>query len=185
MSPTTLATLMKPEPPPAPAFLFCQEQRPELRCCENQIGTGLEAQLTPRQQLSIDYRRGAYASYPRPRSQWRKGMIRLIAFAVFALALATSAQAMPRVPLHQPDGMTTQVRYYGFFIGTTAIGTTGTGRTAIGTTATDIDPTATVIDTTATAIGATARGPTAMELSWNCPPQYPPRESSGSDPPKH
>ena len=40
-------------------------------------------------------------------------MIRLIAFAVFALALATSAQALPRVPLHQPDGMTTQVRYYG------------------------------------------------------------------------
>ncbi len=37
-------------------------------------------------------------------------MIRLIAFAAFALALATSAQAMPRVPLHQPDGMTTQVR---------------------------------------------------------------------------
>ena len=41
-------------------------------------------------------------------------MIRLIAFAAFALALATSAQAMPRVPLHQPDGMTTQVRYYGY-----------------------------------------------------------------------
>ena len=41
-------------------------------------------------------------------------MIRLIAFAVFALALATSAQALPRVPLHQPDGMTTQVRYYGY-----------------------------------------------------------------------
>ena len=41
-------------------------------------------------------------------------MIRLIAFAVFALALATSAHAMPRVPLHQPDGMTTQVRYYGY-----------------------------------------------------------------------
>ena len=32
----------------------------------------------------------------------------------FALALATSAQAMPRVPLHQPDGMTTQVRHYGY-----------------------------------------------------------------------
>ena len=41
-------------------------------------------------------------------------MIRLIAFAAFALALATSAaEAMPRVPLHQPDGMTTQV-YYGY-----------------------------------------------------------------------
>jgi hypothetical protein len=36
-------------------------------------------------------------------------MIRLIAVA-FALALATSAQAMPLAPLHQPDGMTTQVR---------------------------------------------------------------------------
>ena len=41
-------------------------------------------------------------------------MIRLIAFAVFALAEATSAEALPRVPLHQPDGMTTQVRYYGY-----------------------------------------------------------------------
>ena len=41
-------------------------------------------------------------------------MIKFIAFAAFVLALATSAQAMPRVPLHQPDGMTTQVRYYGY-----------------------------------------------------------------------
>ena len=41
-------------------------------------------------------------------------MIKFIAFAAFALALATSAQALPRVPLHQPDGMTTQVRYYGY-----------------------------------------------------------------------
>ena len=32
-------------------------------------------------------------------------MIKFIAFAAFALALVTSAQAMPRVPLHQPDGM--------------------------------------------------------------------------------
>ena len=36
-------------------------------------------------------------------------MIRVIA-AVFALAIATSAQAMSPVPLHQPDGMTTQAR---------------------------------------------------------------------------
>ena len=36
-------------------------------------------------------------------------MIRFIA-VTFALALATSAQAMPRVPLDQPDGMITQVR---------------------------------------------------------------------------
>ena len=41
-------------------------------------------------------------------------MIKFIAVAAFALALATSAQAMPRLPLHQPDGMTTQVRYYGY-----------------------------------------------------------------------
>jgi hypothetical protein len=41
-------------------------------------------------------------------------MIRLIAFAAFALALTTSAQAMPLAPLHQPDGMTTQARYYGY-----------------------------------------------------------------------
>jgi len=33
----------------------------------------------------------------------------LIAVA-FALVLATSVQAMPVAPLHQPDGMTTQVR---------------------------------------------------------------------------
>jgi hypothetical protein len=36
-------------------------------------------------------------------------MIRLTA-VVFALALATSVQAMPVTPLHQPDGMITQVR---------------------------------------------------------------------------
>ena len=38
-------------------------------------------------------------------------MIRLIAFAAFALVLATSAQAMSLVPLHQSDGMITQVRH--------------------------------------------------------------------------
>ena len=38
-------------------------------------------------------------------------MIRLITLAGFALALATSAQAMSPAPLHQPDGMTTQVAY--------------------------------------------------------------------------
>ena len=36
--------------------------------------------------------------------------LRLIAFAAFALAVATSAQAMSPAPLHQPDGMITQVR---------------------------------------------------------------------------
>jgi hypothetical protein len=36
-------------------------------------------------------------------------MIRLIGVA-FALALATSVQAMPVTPLHQSDGMITQIR---------------------------------------------------------------------------
>ena len=36
-------------------------------------------------------------------------MIKLIAVA-FALALASSAQAMPPVPLQQPDGIVIQVR---------------------------------------------------------------------------
>ena len=38
-------------------------------------------------------------------------MIRLIAFAAFALAVATSAQAMSPAPLNQPEGMTTRVVY--------------------------------------------------------------------------
>jgi hypothetical protein len=38
-------------------------------------------------------------------------MIRLIAFAAFAIAVATSAQAMSAAPLYQPDGMTTQVAF--------------------------------------------------------------------------
>ena len=37
-------------------------------------------------------------------------MIRFIAVA-FALVVATSAQAMSPVPLHQPDGVITQVRH--------------------------------------------------------------------------
>jgi len=37
-------------------------------------------------------------------------MIRLITVAGFALAIATSAQAMSPVPLRQPNGMITQVR---------------------------------------------------------------------------
>jgi hypothetical protein len=36
-------------------------------------------------------------------------MIRLIAVAGFALAVATSAQAMTPAPIAQPDGMITQV----------------------------------------------------------------------------
>ena len=39
-----------------------------------------------------------------------KTMIRLIAIAAFALAVATSAQAMSPAPLNQADGMITQVR---------------------------------------------------------------------------
>jgi hypothetical protein len=36
-------------------------------------------------------------------------MVRLIAVSAFALALATSAQAISPAPLHQLDGLTTQV----------------------------------------------------------------------------
>ena len=36
-------------------------------------------------------------------------MIRLIAVSAFALTVATSAQAMSPAPLHQPDGITTEV----------------------------------------------------------------------------
>ena len=36
-------------------------------------------------------------------------MIRLVAVAALALAVTTSAEAMSPAPLHQPDGMTTQV----------------------------------------------------------------------------
>jgi hypothetical protein len=37
-------------------------------------------------------------------------MIRLVAVTAFALAFVTAAQAMSLVPLHQSDGMITQVR---------------------------------------------------------------------------
>jgi hypothetical protein len=37
-------------------------------------------------------------------------MIRLIAVAAFALAVATSAGAMSPAPLHEPDAMITQIR---------------------------------------------------------------------------
>jgi type IV secretory pathway component VirB8 len=37
-------------------------------------------------------------------------MIRFFAVAAFALAVATSAQAITLTPLHQTDGMITQVR---------------------------------------------------------------------------
>jgi len=46
-----------------------------------------------------------------PRSKkGRKEMIRLLAVAASTLAIATSAHAMSLAPLHQPDGMVTQVR---------------------------------------------------------------------------
>jgi len=38
-------------------------------------------------------------------------MIRLTAVAAFAFAVVTSAQAMSPAPLHQPDGVTTQVAF--------------------------------------------------------------------------
>ena len=41
-------------------------------------------------------------------------MIRLIAFAAFALALAASAQAMSAPPLHRADGMTTETQHVGY-----------------------------------------------------------------------
>jgi hypothetical protein len=37
-------------------------------------------------------------------------MIRTIVFALFGLALASAAQAMPFAPLHQPDSTITQAR---------------------------------------------------------------------------
>jgi hypothetical protein len=37
-------------------------------------------------------------------------MIRTTAIAVFGLALASAAQAMPLAPLHRPDAMITQAR---------------------------------------------------------------------------
>jgi hypothetical protein len=40
-----------------------------------------------------------------------KPMLKLIAVDAFALAFATSAQAMSPAPLNQPDGMTTRVAY--------------------------------------------------------------------------
>jgi hypothetical protein len=48
-------------------------------------------------------------------------MIRLFASAAFALAIANSAQAMSPAPIHQPDGLTTQVAFF-----------CGPGRTLVG-----------------------------------------------------
>jgi hypothetical protein len=57
-------------------------------------------------------------------------MIRLIAVAAFALAVATSPQAMSPAPLYQPDGMTTQVAF-GCGPGRTRIGGVCVARTTI------------------------------------------------------
>jgi hypothetical protein len=48
-------------------------------------------------------------------------MIRLISVAGFALAVATSAEAMTHAPIHQPGSMITQAAY-----------TCGPGRTRVG-----------------------------------------------------
>ena len=58
-------------------------------------------------------------------------MLRLFTFAGFALAVATSAQAMSPAPLTQPDGMITQVRL-GCGPGRTRV-EDGVARTTIGT----------------------------------------------------
>jgi hypothetical protein len=58
-------------------------------------------------------------------------MIRLIAVAGFALAVASSAQAMtPATPLPQPDGMITHVAY-GCGPGRTRVGGVCVARTTI------------------------------------------------------
>jgi len=57
-------------------------------------------------------------------------MIRWIAVAGFALAVATSAEAMRGAPIHQPDGMMTQVAY-GCGPGRTRVGGVCVARTTI------------------------------------------------------
>jgi hypothetical protein len=57
-------------------------------------------------------------------------MIRLIAVAGFALAVATSAQAITLAPIPQPDGMITQVRL-GCGPGRTRVGGVCVARTTI------------------------------------------------------
>ncbi len=57
-------------------------------------------------------------------------MIRLIAVAGFALAVATSAEAMTPAPIHQPDSMITQAAY-GCGPGRTRVGGVCAARTTI------------------------------------------------------
>ncbi len=53
---------------------------------------------------------GATLNSARGRKSGENTMLRLFTVAGFALAVATSAQAMSPAPLTQPDGMITQVR---------------------------------------------------------------------------
>ena len=62
-------------------------------------------------------------------------MIKYIAFAAFVLALATSAEALPRVPLHQPTAWFPR-RVTAALALPVAMAVIGTLATAIGATAT-------------------------------------------------
>ncbi len=57
-------------------------------------------------------------------------MIRLIAVAAFALAVATSAEAMTPAPIHQPGGVITQAAL-GCGVGRTRVGGVCVARTTI------------------------------------------------------
>jgi hypothetical protein len=57
-------------------------------------------------------------------------MIKLIAVAAFAFAVATSAEAMTAAPIHQPDNIITQVAY-GCGMGRTRIGGVCVARTTM------------------------------------------------------
>ena len=57
-------------------------------------------------------------------------MIRLIAVAAFALAVATSAEAMTPAPIHHPGGVITQVAL-GCGLGRTRVGGVCVARTTI------------------------------------------------------
>ncbi len=57
-------------------------------------------------------------------------MIKLMAVAAFALAVATSAEAMTAAPIHQPDNAITQVAY-GCGMGRTRVGGVCVARTTI------------------------------------------------------
>ena len=106
-------------------------------------------------------------------------MIKFIAFAAFALALATSAQAMSAPPLHRADGMTTETQDVGYrYRGVARYG--GYRRYGYGT----YSPYA--IGATATArIVPTAIGATAMASAVESPAAISAEDFSGSETPKH